>query len=69
MAEDGRSALLFEKGNAHALASCIRRVFRDDALAESLSAQARLQGRRNHDGDANYGRLLEIYREILEERA
>ena len=69
MAEDGRSALLFEKGNAHALASCIKRVFRDDALAESLSAQARLQGRRNHDGDANYGRLLEIYREILEERA
>ena len=66
MAEEDKSALFFEKGNVHELASCIRRIFRDDALAESLSAQARIRGRQNHDGDANYRRLLEIYREILE---
>ena len=67
MAEEDKSALFFEKGNVHELASCIRRIFRDDALAESLSAQARIRGRQNHDGDANYRRLLEIYREILGE--
>ena len=66
MAEDQKSALLFEKGNVHALAGCIRRIFRDDGLAEELSRQARIRGRQNHDGDANYRRMMEIYREILE---
>ena len=53
-------------GNVHELAACILRIFRDDALAECLSAQARIRARENHDGDANYRRLLEIYHEILE---
>ncbi len=66
MAEGEKSALFFEKGNVHELAACILRIFRDDALAESLSAQARIRARENHDGDANYRRLLEIYHEILE---
>ena len=65
MAEDGRSALFFKKGNVHELAGCICRIFRNDGLAESLSGQARIRGRQNHDGDANYARMLEIYREIL----
>ncbi|HJA93839.1 MAG TPA: glycosyltransferase family 4 protein [Candidatus Eisenbergiella merdipullorum] len=65
IAEDGESALFFERGNVHELALCIRRIFRDDALAQTLSQEARIRGRQNHDGDANYRRLLEIYREIL----
>ena len=65
MAQEERSALFFEKGNVHELASCICRIFRDDALAERLSGEARKQAGKNHDGDANYRRLLEIYREIL----
>ena len=67
MAKGDKSALFFEKGNVHELAACILRIFRDDALAESLSEQARVRSRQNHDGDDNYRRLLEIYREILGE--
>ena len=65
MAEDGKSALLFEKGNVKELAERIAEIFQSDELACRLSENAGKQARRSHDGDANYKRLLEIYREIL----
>lgn len=65
MAQEGRSALFFEKGNTQDLADKVLAILRDDALALSLSGQARLRAAHNHDGDANYARMKEIYREIL----
>lgn len=65
LAEDKRSALLFEKGNVHELADCVIRIFENDGLAESLSREAAKQAGRNHDGDENYAVMMEIYRDIL----
>lgn len=65
LAEDGVSALYFEKGNTAELAEKICAVFRDSALAGQLSEQAAKRARINHDGETNNRRLLEIYRDIL----
>ena len=65
LAEEEKSALFFEKGNRKELAERILEIFRKDGLAGQLSEGARRQARENHDGDANYARLKEIYREIL----
>lgn len=65
MAEDGVSALYFEKGNVRELADRICRIFRENALAEKLSREAAKQARITHNGETNNSRLLEIYREIL----
>ena len=66
MAEDGTSALFFEKGDVHGLAGCIIRIFRNEELARELSEGARDRALRNHDGNENYRRMMEIYHEILE---
>ena len=66
MAEDGTSALFFEKGDVHGLTGCIIRIFRNEELARELSEGARDRALRNHDGNENYRRMMEIYHEILE---
>ncbi len=65
MAEDQRSALLFEKGNVHELARCVLRIFENDGLADSLSREAAKQAGHNHDGDENYAVLMGIYRDMI----
>ena len=65
MAEDGTSALFFEKGDVLGLAGCIIRIFRNEELARELSEDARDRALRNHDGNENYRRMMEIYHEIL----
>ena len=67
MAEDGKSALFFEKGDIRGLAQSVIRVFEEDSLAQELSEAARERAFRNHDGNENYRRLMEIYREILQD--
>lgn len=66
MAEDNRSALLFEKGNVKELAEKIMKIFREDDLAGRLSEEAQKKALVTHNGENNYRRLLEIYQEILE---
>ncbi len=66
LAEDGISALYFEKGNTKMLAEQICRIFRDEALAERLSEAAAVRARENHDGERNNRTLLEIYKKIAE---
>lgn len=67
MAEDGKSALFFEKGDIRGLAQSVIRVFEEDSLAQELSEAARERAFRNHDGNENYRRLMEIYHEILQD--
>lgn len=70
MIADGRDGLLFRTGDAKALAEAISRLWDEErdregvTLAQRLSAQAVRRAFIVHDGECNYLRLLEIYREI-----
>lgn len=66
MVEDGVTGLLFHNEDAEDLADSIDRIWSDQALAKELSANERSRASHIHDGNKNYERLLEIYREILE---
>lgn len=59
-----KEGLLFPKGNEEALAQAVIRLWKDSRLCENLSEAAMLRGRKTHDGEKNFKRLLEIYREI-----
>lgn len=65
VAEDRVGGLLFEKGNVHALAEAVMRIFASDEEAQVLSASEKRMAAVRYDGTKNYDRLLEIYREIL----
>ncbi|NBJ92768.1 glycosyltransferase family 4 protein [Parablautia muri] len=72
MITDGVSGLLFTAGDVKELADKIEAVWDESVgedglcLAERLCEGARKQARVIHDGERNYLRLLEIYREIGE---
>ena len=61
MLEEEKEGLLFESGNASALAECIDRIWQDNRLAVNLSKEARKRAYMTHDPETNYHRLLEIY--------
>lgn len=63
--EDQVGGLLFEKGNVHELAQAVMRIFASDELARALSDSERTTSAEKYDGERNFHRLLEIYREIL----
>lgn len=71
MLTDGREGLLFKAGDIGALAAAIEAVFdekKDEegkTLAMRLSDDGRKRAFMTHDGEANYRKLLEIYRSIL----
>ncbi len=70
MITDGKDGLLFETGDAGALAEAVRRLWSKEkdgsglTLAGRISLQAARRAAVAHDGERNYLRLLEIYREI-----
>lgn len=70
MITDGRDGLLFRTGDAKALTKVIARLWDEEkdreghTLAQRLSGQAARRAFIVHDGERNYMRLLEIYREI-----
>ncbi len=66
MVEDGVTGLLFHNEDADDLADSIDRIWSDQTLVKELSAHERIRASHIHDGNKNYERLLEIYREILE---
>ena len=66
MVEDGVTGLLFHNEDVEDLADSIDRIWSDQALAKELSAHERIRASHIHDGNKNYERLLEIYREILQ---
>lgn len=72
MVSDGISGLLFKVGDVRQLADKIEAVWNESTgedglcLADRLCEGARKQARDAHDGEKNYLRLLEIYREIEE---
>lgn len=72
MIADGQEGLLFAPGNPEEIAGAVLSVFDEErdregrTLAERLSEAGRRRARITHNGKVNYGRLLEIYGEILQ---
>ena len=70
--EDGKNGLLFPTGDVAAMAEKIEALWdrrKDEngrCLAERISMKAAERARITHDGEANYLRLLEIYKMIGE---
>ncbi len=65
MVHDGTSGLLFPAGDAGSLARQLRRVFKDAALARSLSEGGYAAAEARGDWSSLVARQLAIYREIL----
>lgn len=63
--EDHIGGLLFEKGNVHELAQAVLKIFSSDEEALALSEKERETAAVKYDGERNFNRLLEIYREII----
>jgi glycosyltransferase involved in cell wall biosynthesis len=66
MIEDGRSGLVFESGNAEALASAVRRVLDDPALKANLSSQAVRRVREITDPKKLTEQKLAVFRAMVE---
>lgn len=60
--EDG---ILFEMGNARALAESVIYMFSNPDKMEEYSHRAKIHAKNTHNPDKNYQRLLEIYQEIV----
>jgi glycosyltransferase involved in cell wall biosynthesis len=67
LAEDGSESLLVPAGDAVLLAARIRSLFEDDALALTLSENARRRARRRHDPQRIVRQIVSIYRAALQE--
>ncbi len=64
MLTDGKEGLLYEPGNVKQLAECIIKVWKEPEQTAERAKAARDRAWKTHDGNANYERLLAIYREI-----
>lgn len=65
MVTDGDSALCFPSCDVVSLVACIRKLFGNDDLAQSLSNRARATAVARHDPQAVVSRQLEIYRQVI----
>ena len=64
MLEHEKEGLLFEKGNAKALAEAVLRTWESYPTVMTITENARIRARMTHNGDENYKRLMEIYENI-----
>jgi glycosyltransferase involved in cell wall biosynthesis len=63
---DGENALLVPPGNAHALASAVRRILNDEALASRLGQANQARVARSHGKERNAQRLAVMLKEMVE---
>lgn len=64
--EPETEGLLYEAGNVEKLAEAVLRVWEEPEQTEQRAQAARIRAFETHDGNKNYERLLEIYREICQ---
>lgn len=64
MIADEKEGLLYEPGEVGQLVECIKKVWEQPEQTAQRSEAARARARKAHDANANYERLLAIYREI-----
>jgi glycosyltransferase involved in cell wall biosynthesis len=67
--EDGHSGLLFPPCDADELARTVARAWREPELMRSLGEQARKEYETKYTAADNYRQLLEIYRQVIANRA
>ncbi len=66
MLEDDTEGLLYDAGDVDKLGDAVLRVWMNPEETQKRAEAARRRAYKTHNGDANYERLLEIYREICE---
>ena len=66
--QHGGNGLLYQSDAPYMLASYVREIFADDALAESLSRQASLDMQERHDPDKVVRQVISIYKEACGEK-
>ncbi len=66
MLEDGKEGLLYEAGNVKQLAECVFKIWEETEETMRRAQAAKARAMDAHNGDKNYKRLLEIYREICQ---
>ena len=66
MVQNGENGLLFEPGNAEDLASAISWLGRHRNVTERMGAQARGFAEREYGPEAHYGRIMEVYKRVLQ---
>ena len=66
MLTDKKDGVLFEKGNVEELKKAILQIWDEPVISAVYADNARSHARITHDPDANYNRLMEIYRSIDE---
>ena len=64
MLEHKKEGILFEKGNVKALTEAIMYTWEQENQVAEMCQNAGVRARKNHDADANYKMLLEIYNDI-----
>lgn len=67
MATDDVEALFFRNDDPALLAWKIKQVFDNDDLALSLSKNAQIRARNNHNPEGNTERLVSVYKQMLED--
>jgi len=61
LVDDGVNGLLFEPGNAEALAACMRKLRENPELASAMGSAARAKYEKTFSPEAGYARMLENY--------
>lgn len=69
MLTDKKDGVLFEKGDVKALSRAILQIWDEPVIAAVYGDNASAHAHLTHDADANYKRLIEIYRTIDEGKA
>ena len=62
--KDGEDGYLYEAGSIEALTEAVKKSFEDEKKREEMRLHAQERAKKAHDPEANFERLLEIYREI-----
>ena len=68
LVRNGETGILFPANAPYTLAALIKRISTDTELALQLSYKARQQAIERHDPDAIRTKLLEIYKQILDQK-
>lgn len=65
MLEHGKEGFLYQGDAPYMLAYYVDKVFRDDALAQSISNSARTKAMLTHDPENNFNQLMRIYHDLM----
>ena len=68
MVEDGVNGMLFPPGDAEALRCRVARMLDDEGMRKRMSKAGREKAERLYGPEAHYGKIMEVYGELLGRR-